>query len=615
MGDRELYTGKPLSTYELLDFICDSPRNAILVGFAFGYDATMILRDLPERQAERLFEPISFEEKRSRYVWYKDFNIEYLPKNYFKVKRVHIIRDRDGKEKRVAVEKSQRIIYETFGFFQKSFLNAIKSFDIGSEEQRQSIAENKARRSSFTSIDQEERDYCALECVFLAELMEKLRQYCNAAGIVPRTWSGAGKLASALHTQHHTIKRDDVSKTVPSDVLSYANMAYYGGRFEITRVGQINEPVYEYDICSAYPDAMRFLPCLNHGKWSYSNNAEYLRSADLCVTSVTFSQRKSVGGDFGQLGGLPVRTKEGHLNWPRQAAGIYWQPEIRAAEKLGIKVKYKDGWIYEKHCDCHPFDWVEPLYDYRKSIGSQGPGYPIKLGINSLYGKLAQRKGNGKFHNMIWAGLTTAFTRAKLLNAIALAPNDIVMVATDAVYSLKPIELDVGEKLGQWEMNKLEDLFIVQPGLYWSPDKRKKKSRGLSGNFFEQAERTIAFENEWNIWMAREQYILSGEFPKVSVPVPGFIGLKLALSRGKHELAGTWVNDHRDISFDYTNKRRLHEWRDGHIITAIKPGSPNLVSLPHRDFLKAGGQEAWEAARELLEEQPDYIEFSAPFGD
>jgi hypothetical protein len=258
---------------------------------------------------------------------------------------------------------------------------------------------------------------------------------------------------------------------------------------------------------------------------------------------------------------------------------------------------------------------VEPLYDYRQSIGSQGPGYPIKLGINALYGKLAQRKGNGKYHNMIWAGLITALTRAKLMEGIALAPDQIIMVATDAVYSLVPLPLDVGKRLGQWEMAELNDLFIVQPGLYWSPDKRKKKSRGLSGNFFEQAERTLAFENEWNIWAPKDQYGLETDFPAVTVPVPGFIGLKLALARNKHELAGTWVKDQRSISFDYRNKRQLHKWQNGHIVTAIKPGSPNLCSLPHRDFLKAGGAEAWEAAREVLEEQPDYIEFSAPFGD
>lgn len=615
MGDRELYTGSHLGTEELLDFICDDPGGSILVGFAFGYDVTMILRDLPEKQARRLFEPIAFEEGKSRYVWFKSFDIEYLPRNYFRVKRVQVVRQLDGSERRVPVKGSQRTIFETFGFFQKSFLNAIKSFEVGTEAERESIARNKARRSDFVSIDQEERDYCAMECVFLAELMEKLREYCHAAGIVPRTWNGAGKLASALHALHHTPRKSDLGD-IPSGVGDYANMAYYGGRFEITRVGQINQKVYEYDICSAYPDAMRYLPCLSHGTWKHTDNPGALRSAELCVASVSFRQlRSSASEGFGQLGGLPVRSKEGHLIWPRQAQGIYWQPEIKAAEQLGVKVTYHSGWIYEKRCDCHAFDWVEPLYDYRQSIGSQGPGYPIKLGINSLYGKLAQRKGNGIYHNMVWAGLITAYTRAKLMGAIALAPDDIIMVATDAVYSLKPLSLDVGKRLGQWECSELEDLFIVQPGLYWSPDKRKKKSRGLSGSFFELDERTQSFEKGFSFWQAQDVNGVAEGFPSVTVPVPGFIGLKLALSRNKHSMAGTWVNDKRDISFDYRNKRQLHKWSDGHIITAIKPGSPNLVSLPHRDFLKAGGQEAWEAARAVLDEQPDYIEFSAPFGD
>lgn len=612
MGDRELYTGTSLASEELLDFICGAPGDCILVGFAFGYDVTMILRDLPEGQARKLFQPVLFEEGKSRYVWFKNFDLEYLPKNYFRVKRVTIVRQPDGSERRVPVKGSQRTIYETFGFFQKSFLNTIKSFEVGTEAERQSIAENKARRSSFVSIDQEERDYCAMECRFLAALMEKLREYCYAAGIIPRTWNGAGKLASALHALHDTPKRDALAGTIPPGVGDFANMAYYGGRFEITRVGQISQKVYEYDICSAYPDAMRKLPCLLHGTWRWSDNSSELRDAALCVCSVSFLQTRKSNG-FGQLGGLPVRSKEGHLIWPRQAQGIYWNVEIEAARKLGVKATFHSGWIYERHCDCRAFDWVEPLYDYRQSIGSQGPGYPIKLGINSLYGKLAQRKGNGIYHNMIWAGLITAFTRAKLMQAISLAPDQVAMIATDAVYSLVPLELDVGKRLGQWELSELEDLFIVQPGLYWSPDKRKKKSRGLSGSFFEQAERTLSFERGFSFWAAEDRNGLNPDFPSVQVPVPGFIGLKLALSRNKHELAGTWVNDKRDISFDYRNKRQLHEWREGHIITAIKPGSPNLISLPHRDFLKAGGQEAWEAAREVLEEQPDYIEFSAPF--
>ena len=749
MGERELFTGQHLGTEEILDFICDSPAGTILVGFAFGYDVTMILRDLPAKQAAKLFDKKEFGPGHSRYVWYKEFNIEYLSRQYFKVCRVKIERREDGTEKRTVIKGSTRIIYETFGFFQKSFVKVIEEFDIGTKEQRASISADKARRSSFETISPRERAYCALECEFLADLMEKLRGYCSAAGIIPRSWNGAGKLAGALHRLHETIDAVQVRAVVPPNLLDFAGMAYYGGRFEITRTGSIKERVFEYDIRSAYPAAMRDLPCLLHGEWEPAT-AKQLSDArrlagrngpdPLFVAGCTYKARDP---DRTPFGGFPCRSREGHLYWPLQGGGIYWSAEIASAERLGFSVRLKDGWIYRKRCDCHPFEWVEQLYEYRKSIGGSGPGYPIKLGINSLYGLLAQRVGNGKFTNMIWAGLITALTRAKLNDAIRQNPAQIIMVATDAVYSIGPLNgLDIGERLGQWEASVLDGLFIVQPGLYWCPAKRKRKSRGLSGRFFEEPGRTESFEAAWkdyseqspvapiknknsvgnyirgmggikllsngkvaseagdiidrfknflslairkkallikdrkerakfyaeHLYRCKSLYGLFGadglspdymredmqgegwfietssqgaaiedlhdaletldllhpleryeppalDFPAVSVPVPGFIGLKLAIARGKPETAGTWVSDDRSISFDYRNKRQSHVWQDGHILTKPKSGFPGLVSLPHREFLKAGGQEPWEMARLMLEEQPDYIDLGIPFKD
>jgi hypothetical protein len=630
MGERELFRGGcHLGTAELLDFICEEPAGSILVGFAFGYDTTMILRDLSPGQQKRLFEPKTFGEGHSPFVWYKDFNIDYLPRQYLKVSRVRTERGADGTEKRIPIKGSQRIIYETFGFFQKSFVKVIDEFDVGDEAGRISIAADKSRRADFSEIGERERQYCALECDYLAELMEKLRGYCHAAGIVPRTWSGAGKLAAALHALHETPKSAAVADCVPRDVLDLANMAYYGGRFEITRVGKIEEKVYEYDIRSAYPDAMRRLPCLEHGCWE-AVGAKELQSLsrsvgerterdNLFIAVCTFKSadkkhRGSAG--VGQLGGLPVRSKEGHLYWPAQGGGVYWSCEIASAERLGYAIKYKSGYQFKSNCDCKPFDWVDTLYEYRKSIGGSGPGYPIKLGINSLYGKLAQRKGNGSYNNMVWAGLITAMTRAKLNDAISLNPGRIVMVATDAVYSLDPLPaLSCGERLGDWEATELDGLFIVQPGLYWCPALRKRKSRGLSGRFFEEAGRTESFEVAWEQWREFENSKVLTDFPTVSVPVPGFIGLKLAISRNKPLSAGTWVNDKRDISFDYRNKRQGHDWDKNCIVTCIKAGHAGLVSLPHRDFLKAGGQEPWELARLMLEEQPDFVDLGIPFKD
>lgn len=625
MGERELFKhGDRLETRELLDFICDHPAGEILVGFAFGYDVTMILMDLPESQKKHIVAKKALGPGVSRFTWYKEFDIEYLPKQYFRVRRVRIERGPDGREKRTVVKGSTRTIYETFGFFQKSFVKVIDEFGVGTSDGRLAIAKDKERRADFGTIGQRERDYCRLEVQYLAELMEKLRGYCSDANIKPRSWNGAGKLAGALHRDHQTLESSAIAGLVPASVIELSNMAYYGGRFEITRTGLIREKVYEYDIRSAYPAAMRSLPCLHHGEWKECTGAELRAisrgldrrygSDPLFVAGVTF---KAADPARTFLGGLPIRSPEGHLYWPAQGGGIYWSCEIMSAIRLGQDVSFKSGWLYEKRCDCRPFEWVEQLYEYRRSIGSAGPGYPIKLGINSLYGLLAQRVGAGKFTNLIWAGLITAITRAKLNDAaIQAGPENVVMLATDAVYSTVPIGgLVEGPRLGEWEATVLDGLFIVQPGLYWCPAKRKRKSRGLSGKFFETPGMTEGFEATWERWRQEQNSKLDTPFPEVSVPVPGFIGLKLAMARNKPDQAGCWIEDQRVISFDYRNKRQGHRWDGDAIITGIKAGRPGLVSLPHKDFLAAGGQEPWENARLMLDEQPDYVDLGIPFKD
>lgn len=627
MGERELYNGGArLETEELLDFICDQPPGCILVGFAFGYDTTMILRDLTDKQKDRLFMGRRQGHDVFAFVWCGAFDVCYLPKQFLKVRRV--VRDRNpetGLDRRVVVKGSTRIIYETFGFFQKSFLKVLGEFSIGSPEERQLIADSKSRRGDEDwSISTEERVYCALECRLLTDLMASFRQYCEDGGIVPKTWNGAGKLSKALLLKHNAPVRSQIEKWVPRDVMDLANMAYYGGRFEITRTGSIGQTVHEYDIGSAYPDAMRYLPCLEHGRWTRTTSDILRGTNDLFVAAVTFSHPLECEG-VGQLGTLPVRSKQGHLYWPRIGGGVYWSNEIRSAERRGCNVKYKSGWVFSKGCDCTPFDWIEPLFEYRKSIGKSGPGYPIKLGVNGLYGSQAQRVGSGLYANMVYAGLTTATCRSRINDAIGLDPFNVVMIATDGIYTMNPLPLDIGDKLGQWEHTEFASMFIVQPGLYWDPTKRyqtgqKRKSRGLSGKFFEEPGRTEEFENVWRDHMALERTHANDNdvdipFPHVLVPVPGFIGLKLAQARGKPELAGTWIEDSRAISFDYRNKRHSHRPEGGHYVTTIKTGSPGLVSLPHRDFLAGGGAEPWEAARAMLEEQPDYVDLGAPFKD
>ena len=606
IGDRELYTGRPLTTLECLDFICASPAKAILVGFAFGYDVTMILKDLPGERLSRLFAPKVFEKGHSNFTWWKEFEIEYLPRQYLRVRKSEEILNPDGSMTHRVVKGSTRTIWETFGFFQKSFLASIESFNVPTAHEAQIIKRMKAKRSDFSKITPEIRAYCALECQLLARLMGLLRDACHEAGIVPKTWSGAGKLAKALHMQHATPTRQEVIALVPERVRELAHEAYYGGRFEVTRIGRTKGTVHEYDICSAYPAALVDLPCLVHGRWEKLSKKKLKTHEGAFIADLSFTTPEHLNQP-GRLNGFPIRTKSGAIQWPLEGSGVYWSDEIKSAEELGHVVKIKEVWAHHRDCDCRLFHWAEELFQYRKRIGKSGPGYPIKLGLNSLYGALAQRKGQGRYCNMVWAGLVTARTRARINRAVAAAPlGAVLMIATDGIYSTVRLPLDEGEDLGQWERQSFAGLTIVQPGLYWDTTKAKRKSRGLPGKFFEDPEKLAEFEAAWSGFVAAGD--AKGQAPVITVPLQTFTGLKLAMSRGKPETAGKWIQDGRSITFDWRNKRIASHFEGESLSTSPVRGGAR--SLPHVNMDAVMNE--LQQLRDAFDDHPDFIDFSPP---
>jgi hypothetical protein len=643
--------GKPLTTHDCLSFICSLPREPILVGFSFGYDVTQILRDIPgdkrcacphwpihERtcninsrsRRERILAEKPFGQG-GRYTYWGDFAIEYLPKNYLRVARMEkvTVADPHSNVTRIIerpVKHSARTIYETFRFFQKRFARALTDFDIGTSKERAMITRNKAERAAFKSVTREVRAYCKLECDLLSRMMEKLRGACHDAGLRPKWWTGAGQLASALHEREGTVLREQLAKlrNIPKGAHQFAQWAYYGGRFEITRIGAVDGPIYEYDINSAYPAAMRDLPCLVHGKWTVATRSELERlSPDaLFVAHATFNYRRNLAEPRPMMCGLPLRQKDGRICWPERGHGVYWSFEIRSAQRLGAHITYGErenlraGYVYSKRCDCKPFGFVDDLYRTRKALGKATAGTVIKLALNALYGKLAQRIGNPKFGNFLYAGMITALVRAKLNEAIAEAPGEIVMVATDGIYSKRRLSLPVGSDLGAWEAKEHAGLFLVQPGVYWdgkraNDPKRAFHSRGVSAGFVRQRRRTQIFERAWQRFHA--DFDKPGfKIPTVALPVRLFVGIKLAQSRGAPGTAGKWTEDIRRFSFDWSGKRNAmlpHRWEAGPcLVTVPKPGALDWVSLTHLADESLIERLDFEQAE--LDDQPDLFVFT-----
>lgn len=590
-GGLELFNNnEPLRTARCLDFLLSIDPKPIYVGFFFTYDATQILRDLPPERLKRLFDEQDNGPGQSRYTFWGDYAIEFRPRQYFRVART------TGVDRMHILPGSARTINEVGGFFQKSFVEALKDWQVGDAATVATIAENKERRSEFTTMTHRERGYCAAECRLLAELMTEFRSMCATAGIVPRSWRGAGWIAARLHELNGTPKQRNRTQRPPT--LDMAAMdAYYGGRFEITTIGRIPGPVYEYDINSAYPAAMLQLPCPIHTQW-HKFKGEPDPSWQLYLARLGFDHISSL-----PLCGLPIRQK-GRLFWPRRGNGTYWSPEISAAQVI-VK-NWSGGYYAERTCSCRPFNWVRELYETRQRIGKATRGYPIKLGINGLYGKLAQRQGAAPFRDHIAAGLITAIVRSWLLRAAASGnPADILMIATDAVYSRsRLLDLDIGPQLGQWEeTERPTGIFIVQPGIYWSPGSETKiKTRGIPRSRI--IARRDEFEAAWNAWVnVPDRVRQGGDPPTVTVPLTQFIGHRMALHRNKPQLAGSWIEAPKRISFDWQSKRAMGYSVENEMVhTVPKAGSAFTISESYQPMLLT------DLSDQLLEQEamPDF---------
>lgn len=649
IGSHELYRdGARLTTPDMLQFITDYPhRFHLLVGFSFEYDVSSILRDCTARQRARLMaayeQPASDKPAKGRpgagWVWldfpgYPRFGVNWLAKNHFRVCRA------DMTKRKVSDRQTVRTIFDTFGFFQCSFVKALKNWNVG-EKHKAFIEKMKAQRGSWPRITKEIRRYNALECKLLADMMEKFRDTCADRGLFPRTWNGAGKLASYLHKTHGTIRAADLKNAVPVGVIRAAHAAYYGGRFEITRAGRLAQPVWEHDINSAYPAGMLALPCLTHGTWK-KTAGEILGAVlgpagdpdAIFVAPARFEHKRDAF-----LCGLPFRDrKKGGLCWPRMGNGVYWSNELRSALALGAEIELRAGWLYERQCDCRPFAWVAEIYRQRKTL-SEEQGIPLKLGANSLYGKLAQRIGDPPYKNPIWAGLITASCRAQINYAIAAArdPRDVAMIATDGIYTIAaPLPLPHSEELGEWKIQRHDCMFIVQPGLYWTPPREGKtgiKSRGLAASTLEKYR--AEFETLWDAYAHRWEepdgeamaarldaldhaprakaaklapFAFHNRFPAVKVKFSAFIGLRYAAHNSRPEWAGTWQEQIRKVSFDWSGKRQgkaEFSADRSHVITAPAIGYPGSVSTHYLESGQLSSSAGWEIDRMLLEASPD----------
>jgi hypothetical protein len=605
-----------ITTSQALGYIASLSPDYCYVGYFFDYDVTKILEDLSFEKLDRLMN----REKRRRKdghgffpVDYGPYEIEYLPRKEFKV------RLKGGK---------WVVINDVGPFFQCAFLKAIKDWSIGTEEEHAIIAAGKEKRNAFDVKDLEEiASYNALEIVLLEQLMEKFRAACYAVNIRPQKWQGPGQLAKAL------LARESVplSKNVPLlnepefyDLMVYGRNSYYGGRPELSAIGPVDQPVFQWDINSAYPAAMLSVPCLMHGGWE---KEEYVTGMDSekirCTNAIVYGSFTGKPLRKGQRAplwyGLPVRSADGSISYPRDGKGWYWQHEIQASIHQSFRAE--SAWVYNRVCDCQPLAFVSDLYQDRMDLGKDGPGIVIKLGLNSLYGVTVQSIGSPAYADPIRGSYITSHCRTQIQSLIHSSPccvegvcgKDVLMIATDSVATITDrTDIQESKDLGGWSRETHpQGMFLIQPGLYFGSSGKHAKTRGVPRSAIE------AREGEFRAAFTRMCESKRLEDGDVSVPATMFVGIRAAVHRRNMALLGQWIeyaekedgSKGKVIRFDWTTKRVAFPVlaptdNRSYLQTFPKIGNRELETVPYSKDI--GGLLAREGERALLEASPDW---------
>jgi hypothetical protein len=553
----EWKTGLP--TVECLEFLLKYSGDYYLVGFGIGYDVTKILVDLDEASLECLWEI-------GECLW-NGYYLKYIPNKIFVVSK--------GKERRVT-------LYDTFGFFQKNFIQSLRDWKIDVPEE---IIAGKAARGEFQESDKKQiRKYNYIECRLLVELMNKLRDAAASADFLPNQWYGAGAIAAYM------LELNDIKfyADSPRGMIPNFLKAYYGGRNQVLQMGEFKSVVL-HDVNSAYPAAMKNLPS-SIGDWFQGKPMLY--DYPWCLYHVEWNlPEKTIVTPF------PVRTKTS-ISWPQIGSGWYWQPEVwEACKAYPRHIKILDCYYFEPmNADHKPFEFLDKYYEQRKEFIKQDNDAQLvlKLGINACYGKVAQSIGKRDerppYQNWFWAGYITSQTRAQVFELAMRSPKTIIGFSTDGVASTSQLEENSQEKkLGAWEVKRVQDYFILQSGVYTFTDDEKKtkmKSRGFSA-------RSVDYEALRKIW--RKDGILG----RYEYKENRFIGIGNGL-RQDSALIGCWYQQEREIAFAPTSM----DWEENF----EKSGKLwTLRLIPPRAM---GESEAYQMKVNWIQSQADLDEIS-----
>jgi hypothetical protein len=370
--------------------------------------------------------------------------------------------------------------------------------------------------------------YCKQDALATLELAKIIQDTFTKEGISFRNPISQAKISEVYVTDH-----DQYPKVPPGldEAHEWAHQSYHGGLFWTLQRGFFKQPLYSFDINSAYPSVMVTLPHWGNGSFSWINSpgdGDYgWYAAEFNCPWIPMEEFKA-----GYTIDICYRDMEKKIlvnpkriiypNGTRRQVITKVEYEWMKAHHFPCKFITGLEWSQENNKYKSPFEWMERIFYKRQEIKqSDKTGmlqYALKIVLNGLYGKTAQyKKGSGRLTNFFYASYITAVTRLQVAEVALKNLSAVIEIATDSVTLTKDIsaEIPISNALGAWGLDEYTEGLFIGSGMRqeWKlGGKSVTYARGLTDKRdFDLLEFLRKNRDEDKAWFTRRRPIHLGE--------------------------------------------------------------------------------------------------------
>lgn len=485
------------------------------------------------------------------------------------------------KEKLFILKKDKKIIRFTDlnSFLQMKLDKAIKDY-VDKKQGKDKIDGNKLNTDLkywSNNLDNIIK-YCIKDCKLTERLgLELIKRIKKADIELPRMLVSSASLSK----QNFRLKCHIPSiHFIPKEVLQASYNAYGGGRFEIFKRGYFPE-VYLYDIVSEYPAKIKDLPSLKYGKWLRVNELNEKETLGFYKARIFIPPEIKISPAIFREKSVNLWINGYQENW-----FTWYDLDLMRDYIIEIVIGYE----YKPNSnEYYPYKYeIERLSKLKaeyKESNDKMMVLPVKLTMNALYGTNYEKHEiilkNGKkiieggiLFNPVYASIITAYGRWRLMKDVKKKDyKHLLAFHTDSIIIKKKLEyLDIGNELGQWNLEAEGQCLILNTGVYQIADV-KCKTRGVPKKYIKN----------WWIFAYNNRYIVKKTFKHKKM-----IKIREALKQDKN-LARLNIMDNVEKSIDINSDKKRSWYDDFYNFDDLL--ERNIDSLPHFNHIDIDANE------------------------